>query len=471
MTKNKAGKKVAKQAARKKTKSPASRRKVGTRAKRLPHDSVYRKTILPNGLTVVSESHGQFQSLSMGIWVKVGTRHERAREAGISHFLEHMLFKGTEKRTALDIAREVDQVGGEFNAFTSREYTCFHLLLLKRDMALGMDLLNDILLHSTFDAQEFEREKKVILQEISMVEESPEEMVHDLYFELVYGKHGLGCPILGTERSVKRSKRGDLTRYFHKHYRPDQLVVAVAGDVSHQAVCKELKELSKKQWHGRTLESHEPAALAFEPAPQLKDGCWWIKRSTEQVHLIWGVEAQKYNSKDRYAASLLNVYLGGGMSSELFQEIREKNALAYTVYSSLSPFVDSGVFTIYAATAMHQVPLCIKLIEECVEKLKRDLLSDEDLRSVKENLKGTILLSSDSVESRMSSIALNEIFMDDYTTAEELCEEIDQVSAAEIRAVARRIFSTGKRSILALGPQPTKAVKEKLKPNFPKKYQ
>ena len=191
-----------------------------------------KRTVLKNGLTVLTERLPGFKTLSIGIWVRAGTRHEKPREAGISHFLEHMVFKGTEKRTSAEITREVERVGGEFNAFTTREFTCFHITLLNRDLELGMEILSDILMGSTFDAEEFEREKKVILQEIAMVEEAPEEVAQDLYYELLYGKHGLGRSILGTENSVRKMKRADLLRYFRKHYRPDNMIVSVAGDVA-----------------------------------------------------------------------------------------------------------------------------------------------------------------------------------------------------------------------------------------------
>lgn len=423
--------------------------------------SRFRKTVFENGLTLVSERHPEFRSLSIGFWVKVGTRHERAREAGVSHFLEHMVFKGTESRSALDIAREVDRVGGDFNAFTGREYTCFHILLLDRDLSLGMDILSDVVLNSNFDAEELERERKVILQEIAMVEESPEELAHDLFFEMVYGRHGLGRPILGTEASIRRMKRGDLLRFFRQQYRPDQLIISVAGDVSHETLTRRLRPLAKRNWPGRTK-----GARHLLVKPRVKTGSWWVQRDTEQVHLIWGVEAFPYASKDRFAEFVLNGYLGGGMSSALFQEIREKNGLAYTVYSSLSPHVDSGLFTVYAATNMAQVPLCLRLIEETMRKLKKDFLSEEELHLVKENLKGTILLSADSVESRMFSLAKSELFFGEQVTMDEVCERIDAVTAQDVRRVARKLLREENRSLLAVGPRPTRAVASKVKPKI-----
>ena len=429
----------------------------------------FKKTVFSNGLTLVTERHRHFKSLSIGVWVKAGTRHERSYEAGVSHFLEHMLFKGTENRTALEIARQVDQVGGEFNAFTTREYTCFHITLLAKDAKLAADILCDIVLDSTFDAEELERERKVILQEISMVEESPEELVHDLFFELVYGRHGLGRPILGTEASIRRMRRGDLLRFFRKHYRPDQIVISVAGNISHDTVKRKIKSLTKSRWEGRKKARESKHELGFEKAPRLKEGWWWVERQTEQVHLVWGVEGPGYTSRDRFAAYLMNVYLGGGMSSALFQEIREKNGLAYTVYSSLSSFLDSGVVTIYAATGLNQVPLCVKLIEESVKKLKKDLLSEDEVQAVKDNLKGTILQSADSVESRMSSIAKNDIFYHHSFSPEQICKLIDEVTPQDIRRVARKILRHDKRSVVALGPKPTRQVLNRLKPVKPKR--
>jgi predicted Zn-dependent peptidase len=422
----------------------------------------FRKTVFDNGLTLISERHPQFRSLSIGVWVKVGTRHESPADAGASHFLEHMLFKGTENRSALDIAREVDRVGGDFNAFTAREYTCFHILLLDRDVSLGIEILNDIILNSSFDAEELERERKVILQEIAMVEESHEELAHDLYFEAIYGKHGLGKPILGTERSIRRMKRGDLMRFFRRHYRPDQLIISVAGDVSHETLKKKLRPLTKAHWPARQNGSSGAKLDLGGAAPRLKPGRWWVRRPSEQAHLIWGVEGPRYTSRERYAAFLMNVYLGGGMSSALFQEIREKNGLAYTVYSSLSPFLDSGVFSVYVGTSIQHVPVCLRLIDECFTKLKRDLLTEEELQVTKENLKGTILLSADSVESRMSSIATNEIFFGDYSGVADICKRVDEVTPAEMRRIARKILRPERASMLALGPSPSKGVRQKL---------
>lgn len=425
----------------------------------------FKKTVFPNGLTVLSERHPEFRSLSVGVWVKVGTRHEKLKEVGVSHFLEHMVFKGTKKRSALDIAREVDRVGGDFNAFTSRENTCFHVLLLDRDIGLGLDILGDVILNSTFDANELERERKVILQEISMVDESPEELAHDLFYELFYPTHGIGRPILGTEKSINGLKRSEVMKYFFTHYRPDQIVISVAGNVTHATVLRKLAPLVKKKWPGRPsrIPKSEPKEVhdTHKP-PQAASGQWWIERNTEQCHVIWAVPGPTYTSKDRFAAFLLNVYLGGGMSSTLFQEIREKNGLAYTVYSSLAPYTDTGIFSIYAATNASQVPLCLKLVEECVRQVKDKPLKKKELETIKDNLKGTILLSADSAESRMSSIARNELVFGRYVSVEEVCKQVDAVTPEDLQRLAHKLFADEQRSVLVLGPKPSQAVLKKM---------
>jgi predicted Zn-dependent peptidase len=398
--------------------------------------------------------------MAMGAWVKVGTRHERGHEVGISHFLEHMLFKGTLHRSAAEIAQAIDTVGGEFNAFTTREYTCFHINLLKKDIDLAAQILCDVILDSQFDSEELERERKVILQEIAMIEDTPEELAYDLLFEKIYGKHGLGRPILGTPHRIKKISRGDLIRFFRKHYRPDELIITVCGDVLESALKQHLKPLLKKAWSGR-LESS--SKKHFVQAPKIRSGQWWAVRPTEQTHLVWAVPGLSLRHKDRFSLLLLNLYLGGNMSSLLFQEIREKNALAYTVYSSLYPYQDSGLMTIYAATAPTQVSQCLKLIESCVLKTTQELISDEMLSQLKTNLKSTLLLSSDSMENRMNHLGMDAVMDDPSSTYDEACDKIDQVTSKDLRRLARKLFVNQDRSILFLGKKPQRALKKKLK--------
>lgn len=426
----------------------------------------FRRTVFDNGLTLVCERHPEFRGLSIGVWVRVGTRHESAGERGAAHFLEHMLFKGTRSRTALEIAREIDRVGGDFNAFTAREHTCFHLLLLDRDFTLGLDILGDVILNSTFEEEELRRERKVILQEISMIDESPEELAHDLLLERIFPRHGLGRSILGSEASIRRMRRADLVSYFHAHYRPEQLIISVCGNIDHEWVRRALRPLLASPWPGRRGAGGTSVGSrsSLDPAPEHREGRWWIERNTEQAHLIWGVPGPPYISRDRYAVFLLNIHLGGGMSSRLFQEIREKRGLAYTVYSSLTPFSDTGVFSVYAATGIAQAPVCLRLIEEAAQKVTEELLPETELRLIQENLKGTILLSSDGAESRMFSIARDEMIFGRYLPVEEMLAQIDAVTPEDIRRVARQYLGAVRKGIVLIGPKPPRSVRSRLRP-------
>lgn len=300
-----------------------------------------------------------------------------------------------------------------------------------------------------------------------MVEESPEELAHDLFFERAFAGHALGRTILGTEKAIRRLPRKLLVDYFNRQYRPERMVFSVAGDISHETAKRALAPLGRKRaWPGR--EKQQPAvrqggAAAFE-RPRWSAGRWWVSRpAAEQVHLVWGVEGPHNTSRDRFAAFLLNVHLGGGMSSSLFQEIREKNGLAYTVYSSLTPFHETGVFSVYAATGMEQARLCLELIRANSLKLTRDLLKREELAMIRDNLKGSILLSADSMESRMTSLARNHFVFGRHVPIEEVIREVDQVTAEDVRRVARRLFlDESKQAVLFLGPRPSARLQRQL---------
>jgi predicted Zn-dependent peptidase len=385
----------------------------------------------------------------VGAWVSAGTRHEREGQEGLAHFLEHMMFKGTERRSALDIALAVDRAGGEFNAFTSREYTCFHILSLSRDIKLALDIMSDVLLNSKFAEEEIDRERKVILQEIAMVEDNPEELIHDLFFEQAFGGHPLGRPILGKKETVARFDRPTIYSYFKRHYSPKDLVVSVAGDIDHDDIRKMLE---------RQLGSHLPGGKgtgAPKPnlsRPRIATGARAYRRELEQTHFVLGFPSVSNGDPDRFAAYLLNIYLGGGMSSSLFQEIREKRGLAYTIYSSLSPFSDAGLFSIYVATSPSEVGICLDVVGREVKKIREGKLDPEALQILKENLKGTILLNLDSVESRMTVIAKNEMFFGRYFSTGEMLKMIDKVTAHDVARVARNLFKPKNLILSMLGP-------------------
>jgi predicted Zn-dependent peptidase len=286
----------------------------------------FQRSVLPNGIVVVTEPTRHFKSLAIGVWVKRGSRHETPSQAGMAHFLEHMMFKGTTKRSPLEIARDVDLVGGDFNAMTTREYTCFHLTLPANELDFALDLLTDILKDSKFDAQELERERGVILQEIPMTEESPEEYVYDVLFEKVFGKHPLGLPILGTIAHVKRFARKDVVEYFRRHYSSKNIVISLAGSVNHKVAVRRLtKHLA--DFKGKP----QKMPIASLRKPKFHPGLYAIRKDMEQTHIAMACEAYPINHPKRMAQFLLNAYLGGSMSSALFQSIREQRGLAYSV--------------------------------------------------------------------------------------------------------------------------------------------
>lgn len=406
----------------------------------------YRRSVLKNGTVLVTEKATSFKSLAIGVWVKGGSRHETPSQAGLAHFLEHMMFKGTGKRTALDIARDVDLVGGDFNAMTTREYTCFHLTLPNTHMDFALDLLTDILKDSRFDQTELERERMVVLQEFAMVEDSPEEWVHEVLFENAYGSHPLGRPILGTEKVLKSFKRKDVKKYFEQHYYSKNIVITIAGDVDHASAERKLNKLLEG-FHGRK----RVAPSSSRRKPKFHHGLQIIRRDVDQAHVALACEAYTIDHKDRLAAFLLNAFLGGNMSSALFQEIREKRGFAYTVYSSLAPFTDAGLMGMYVATAPKQVKECLELMRQQLEKLMAAPIDEKDLLIAKNSVKSAVLMGSDSMETRMYALAKSELFYKKQLSDEELCDLVDAVTVKDVWRVAKDLFGRDRWLIVALG--------------------
>ena len=408
--------------------------------------SFFRRSVLSNGTVLLTEKAVPFKSLSIGVWVKGGSRHETPSQAGLAHFLEHMMFKGTSKRSALEIARDVDLVGGDFNAMTTREYTCFHLTLPNKEIDFALELLTDILKDSRFDAGELERERLVVLQEFAMVEESPEEWVHEVLFEKAFGSHPLGRPILGTEKVLKSFRREDVLRYFQQHYYSKNIVITMAGDLDHNAVTRKLNTLMKG-FRGKK----KPLPPASRRKPKFHPGIHVIRRDVDQAHVTLACEAYPIDHKDRLAAFLLNAFLGGNMSSALFQEIREKRGYAYTVYSSLAPFTDTGLLGMYVATGPKQVKECLELMKEQVNKLQAQPIDEKDLLIAKNSVKSAVLMGSDSMETRMYSLAKSELFYDRQVSDEEICRMVDKVTPLDVWRVARDLFGRNRWLIVALG--------------------
>ena len=423
-------------------------------------DNNYDKTEFPNGLTLITEQVEGFESVSLGIWIKTGSRNEESNEAGISHFLEHMLFKGTKERTTLEIAQQLDQLGGHYNAFTDRELTCYHLYLLSQDIEIGVEILCDMILNSKFDKKEINQEKKVIIQELSMVEDDPEEFSYDLFYELVFSNYGLGTSILGTKETIKNMNQKQILKYYNKYYCPKNLIISAVGCLDHNKLKKQISDIF--DFDSKKNNILPPRSIKSNPIKCSPDNkIWWVERDTEQVQLIWGVQGPKY-SENCFASFLLNLYLGVGMSSSLFQEIREKEGLVYTVYSDITQFTDSGIFSIYAATSTKDVLRCLELIEKCVKMIQTNLIDEKDLSFLKDKLKRSMMLSSEDLESRMERLAKNYIFLGKkYITMKEQCEKIDRISSEDIRKVANQIINN-KRSILAVGPKPMSSMNDKI---------
>jgi len=402
------------------------------------------KTILDNGIRVLTEEIDHVRSISIGAWVEGGSRHEDGLTNGTAHFIEHMLFKGTRRRSAFEIASAIDSVGGVMNAATGKELTSFYIKIPDYHLEMAIDLLADIFTGSRFDETEIGRERSVILQEIRMVEDTPDDYIHDFFEGMFWTNHPLGLPILGTKERIEAFGRDDLLRFFQARYRGRRLVLSAAGRLKHDRFV-ELSRHAFGSLTGNTLS--EPTE-----APVVKPGIAVLRKELEQVHLIVGTTAPSAVSPQRHTGFILNAVLGGSMSSRLFQEIREKRGLAYEVGSYVTPYMDAGLFGIYAGTGAENVREVLRLIREEMERIGLDLLSEGELRSAKELLKGHFLLGMESTDNRMTGLARSEICFGRQMTPEEVVERIEAVGSKDVRDLASRMFRSDALSIAAIGP-------------------
>ncbi|WP_256888270.1 M16 family metallopeptidase [Acidomonas methanolica] len=398
-------------------------------------------TRLPNGLTIVTERMTRVETVSFGAYVSTGARHEKATENGVSHFLEHMAFKGTTTRSAARIAEEIENVGGHINAYTAREQTAYYVKLLKEDLPLGVDIIGDILTHSTFLAEEVERERGVILQEIGQANDTPDDIVFDHFQETAYPGQPMGRAILGTEDLVAGMSRETLTGYMREHYTSRNMVIAAAGNLHHDQV------LDLVQTHFRDLPDHEAAPAA---AARYTGGERRVARDLDQAHILLGFPSAAYRDPDYHAVMLLSTILGGGMSSRLFQEIREKRGLVYSVYSFAQPFLDGGLFAIYAGTGEEQTRELIPVALDELHRLPQGI-APEELSRARAQLKSSLLMSLESTGSRCEQIARQLQVHGRVIPTAETVAKIDAVTEADIIAAARRIFS-GAPTLTAIGP-------------------
>jgi predicted Zn-dependent peptidase len=391
------------------------------------------KEILPNGITLLTEAMPHVRSVAVGVWLKRGSRHETPGQSGISHFIEHMVFKGTRNRSAEVIAAQVDSIGGHMDAFTAKEYASFHLKVLDEHLPLAVDILGDIATNPLFDPSEMTKEKKVIFEEINMVEDTPDDLVMELYTEAFWPRHPLGRPILGTKSSVGRFRREELAGFFRSVYRPGNIVISAAGHLEHNDTSKLVRRhFGELAPGGRPRNGGPP-----RPASRI---VLRSKKELEQVHLCLGTPAHPQAHDDRYGVYILNTVLGGSMSSRLFQNVREKRGLVYSISSGVSAYSDAGTLTIYAGTSLDSVDEVVRLSLEELRRMKGEALPEDELRRAKDHLKGSLMLSLENTGSRMSHIARQEIYFGRTFKLDEILAGIEAVRADDIPRIAGDLF-------------------------------
>ena len=406
-------------------------------------EQIYHKTVLANGVRVVSEEINHVRSVSIGIWVRSGSRYENHGSNGTAHFIEHMLFKGTDRRSAFDIASEIDSVGGIINAFTGKEWTSFYIKIPDYHLPIAIDLLADIFQNSRFQEEEIVKEKSVVLQEISMVEDSPDDYIHDFFEAVFWSSHPLGLPVLGTKDTILHMDRDNLLSFFHDRYAGDNVILAAAGHMKHDV----LVDLVSKSFGSMSKETAEATICQ----PEVSSRVAVIERDLEQVHIMIGTLAPSVTSPKRYTGFLLNAILGGSMSSRLFQEIREKRGLAYAINSYIAPYVDTGMLGIYAGTGEGQVQVVVDLIFKELKRLHDDLLTEKEIRAAKELIKGNFLLGMESTDNRMTRLATNEICFGRFIPSEDVIHNIEKVEMKDVRDLACEIFDPRIISMVAMG--------------------
>jgi predicted Zn-dependent peptidase len=406
-----------------------------------------RRQKLPNGLTVITEQMQHIRSASIGIWLQTGSRDEEAESNGISHFLEHMVFKGTKHRTAEEIARQVDSIGGNMDAFTAKECICFNVKVLDEHVPTALDILSDLVLNPVFDTSDIARERGVIMEEIKMDEDNPDYLVHEIFTQNFWKDHPLGKPILGTKETVKRFERPSVVEAYAHRFSPGNIIVSAAGNLDHDRFV----ELVTGHF-----EHMKPMKNGFHSsAPKIVSRIILRnKKALEQVQLCLGVPAHPIAHEKRHAGYILNTLLGGGMSSRLFQNIRERQGLAYSIYSDLNPYRDTGCLAVYAGTSLASASKVVQSVVGEFRKLKAEPVPEEELSRSKAQLKGSLMLSLESSSARMSNLARQEMYFDRFYDLDELIERIEAVTADDLTELANQFFKTESVALTALGNLP-----------------
>jgi predicted Zn-dependent peptidase len=401
-------------------------------------------TTLPNGIKVITETMPHVRSVSVGVWVSSGSRRETAEQNGISHFIEHMLFKGTANRSAEAIARSVDSIGGNLDAFTAKEMVCFNTKVLDEHLPVALDVLSDLVLNPAFRAEDIEKEKGVILEEIKMDADSPDYLVHEIFSSNFWKDHSLGKPILGTRETVNRFNQAVVQDYYRSVYTPANLLITAAGNLTHER----LVSLARERFESLAVAPPEPpqAVPSTHARVSLKS-----KKDLEQVHVCLGVPSYPIPHKDRFACYVLNTMLGGGMSSRLFQNIRERQGLAYAVFSELNPYSDTGCLSVYAGTSLESAKQVVESVLKEFTDLKQQLAPAEEVRRAKDHLKGSLMLSLESTSSRMSNLARQEMHFQRFFSLDELAESIENITAEDVQRVAQTFFDQKNVALTVLG--------------------
>ncbi|MQA24206.1 MAG: insulinase family protein [Micromonosporaceae bacterium] len=414
-----------------------------------PLKGTVRRTVLPNGLRVLTEAIPAMRSVSFGIWARVGSRDETAPLAGGSHFLEHLLYKGTARRTALEISAALEAVGGETNAFTTKEHTCYYARVLDQDLPLAIDVMCDVVTGSLLDDEDVETERGVILEEIAMNDDEPADLAHDLFYRAVLGDHPLGRPISGSVESISAMTRDQLLGFYRRRYTAPQLVVTAAGNLEHSAVVAAVREAFAR---GRFAADGTPAPLrpAGKPTPAASQSLVRGK-DTEQANLLLGCPAPARLDERRFAIGVLNNALGGGMSSRLFQEIRERRGLAYSVYSHTSQYADTGLFGVYAGCAPGKADEVLSLAREQLAAVASGALTDGEIERGKGMLKGSLVLGMEDTGSRMSQLGKGELLYGDLLSVDELLAKVHAVTVDEVHSIASELLNQP-MSLAVVGP-------------------
>jgi len=403
-----------------------------------------RREVLSNGLTIISEEMEHIRSVSIGIWIRTGSREEDPKWNGISHFIEHMVFKGTENRSAEDIARQVDSIGGNMDAFTAKECICFNIKVLDEHLPIALDVLSDLVLRPVFKPEDIERERGVILEEIKMDEDNPDYLVHEIFTQNFWKNHALGRPILGTKETVKRFAPAPVRKLYSERFVPSNIIVSAAGHLKHEQFVKLVVG---------HFEGMKPGKNKFRsPLPKIMPKIVLRnKKSLEQVQICMGVPSYPIAHEERHASYVLNTLLGGGMSSRLFQNIRERQGLAYAIYSDLNPYRDTGCLSVNAGTSRETAGKVVRSIVAEFHKLKSALVPAEELRRAKDQLKGSLMLSLESSTARMSNLARQEMYFDRFFSMDEMMRKIEKVTSEQLKTISEEFFQPEAIAVTVLG--------------------